>query len=115
MNLDVRDILSGTIGKGISPRFTRTGRLKWVIGTAHTIREWGPIFRQNRIAIAVYGALHRARLAGCVDVLRSTDENTLEVRLAAGLDDEIAAEVLRLIDTTWNRAMLAKSRDPVLH
>lgn len=115
MTGDVRDILKGTIGQGISPRFTRTGRVREVVGTAHTIREWAPIFRRNRVAIAVYGALHRARLAWCVDVLRSTDENTLEVRLAAGLDDEIAAEVLRRIDRAWVRVMLAKVREPVLH
>ena len=71
--LDVRNLLRPG---PVAPRFTRTGRLREATGTRRAIAGWVPVYRQHRAALAVAGALHRARLTEQVARSESTRLNS---------------------------------------
>ncbi len=112
---DTRAMLRDTIGRGIWPRFDRTGRLREVTGTRTAARVWLPIFREHRAALAVYGALHRARLTEQVAELFAHGPAGVAVRLARDCDPETTKQVLDLVDRTIARVRRAMAKEPVLH
>ena len=102
--LDVRNLLRPG---PVAPRFTRTGRLREATGTRRAIAGWVPVYRQHRAALAVAGALHRARLTEQVAELFAHGPAGVALRLAPDCDPETTEQVLDLVD--WTIAMVGRA------
>lgn len=113
IDTDVRTLLHSTLGRGIWPRFDRTGRVREIVGTARTIAAWAPIFRQHRAALAIAGALRRARLSEQVAELRAHGPAGVALRLAPDCDPETTERVLSLVDRTMARVGRDVAKEPI--